>query len=305
LQVSAAEIKDRQHMTGEAHTYLTTRELADLLRIKERKVYDMAAAGEVPCSRAMGKLLFPRAEVEAWLAASSSGPRMEARPPRPAVVMGSHDPLLDWAVRESRCGLATAFDSSLDGLDRFAAAECIASGLHVADPQGGGWNVAAVKEKAQGLGCVLVEWARRERGLVIAPGAGIDSVAGLAGKKFAPRQPEAGSQILFDRLMREAGLDPATLHLTGPARSESDAVLMVQEGKADACFGLASIAAQFRLGFVPVTSERYDLLVDRKAWFDPPFQSLLAFCRSPAFAGRVGEMQGYDVSSQFKVHFNG
>ena len=71
-------------MTGEAHTYLTTRELADLLRIKERKVYDMAAAGEVPCSRAMGKLLFPRAEVEAWLAASASGPRVTA-PARAAV----------------------------------------------------------------------------------------------------------------------------------------------------------------------------------------------------------------------------
>jgi len=31
-----------------------------LLRITERKVYDLAATGKVPCSRAMGKLLFPR-----------------------------------------------------------------------------------------------------------------------------------------------------------------------------------------------------------------------------------------------------
>ena len=40
--------------------YLTTKELAELLRLKERKVYDLAAAGEVPCTRATGKLLFPR-----------------------------------------------------------------------------------------------------------------------------------------------------------------------------------------------------------------------------------------------------
>ena len=40
--------------------YLTTRELADLLRIGERKVYDLAANGEVPCVRAVGKLLFPQ-----------------------------------------------------------------------------------------------------------------------------------------------------------------------------------------------------------------------------------------------------
>ncbi|MEP3304507.1 MAG: helix-turn-helix domain-containing protein, partial [Roseibium sp.] len=40
--------------------YLTTRELADLIRVKERKVYDLAATGDVPHSRATGKLLFPR-----------------------------------------------------------------------------------------------------------------------------------------------------------------------------------------------------------------------------------------------------
>ena len=41
--------------------YMTTKELADFLRIKQRKVYDLAATGRIPCSRAMGKLLFPRA----------------------------------------------------------------------------------------------------------------------------------------------------------------------------------------------------------------------------------------------------
>ena len=28
---------------------------------------------------------------------------------RPPIVLGSHDPLLDWAIRQSRCGLATFF----------------------------------------------------------------------------------------------------------------------------------------------------------------------------------------------------
>ncbi len=53
--------------------FLTTRELAELLHIKEHKVYDLAASGKVPCSRATGKLLFPRRAVEDWMAANSSG----------------------------------------------------------------------------------------------------------------------------------------------------------------------------------------------------------------------------------------
>ncbi|HUS54016.1 MAG TPA: helix-turn-helix domain-containing protein, partial [Thermohalobaculum sp.] len=37
-----------------APEFLTTREVAALLRVKERKVYDLAAAGEIPCRRVTG-----------------------------------------------------------------------------------------------------------------------------------------------------------------------------------------------------------------------------------------------------------
>ena len=46
---------------------LTTREVAGLLRIKERKVYELVASGEIPHVRVTGKLLFPRALLDAWL----------------------------------------------------------------------------------------------------------------------------------------------------------------------------------------------------------------------------------------------
>ncbi len=282
--------------------YLTTKELADLLRIRERKVYEMAAAGEVPCARAMGKLLFPRAEVEAWLAANTTGPRVSEI--RPQVVIGSHDPLLDWALRESRCGLATNFDSSLHGLDQFAAGEGIVAGLHIPDRYDDDWNVSDVRAKAGNSASVLVEWARRERGLVVTPGSSINSLSQIAGCRFAPRQRGAGSQIMFERLLKHAGIEPASIEATMPSRSETDAVLMVQEGKADCCFGLASIASQYRLDFVPLASERYDLLVDRKAWFDLPFQLFLKFCISDAFKARAKELVGYDVTGQFIVHLN-
>ena len=57
----------------EPHEFLTVRELAEVLRIKERKVYDLAASGRVPCSRATGKLLFPAGEIRAWIDGAKSG----------------------------------------------------------------------------------------------------------------------------------------------------------------------------------------------------------------------------------------
>ncbi len=105
--------------------FLTTRELAALLRIKERKVYDLAGEGSLPVRRVTGKLLFPRAEIDEWIASNGSvaqNASSGALPSRdrPLVISGGHDPLLEWALRESRSGVAAFLDGALDGLERAA-----------------------------------------------------------------------------------------------------------------------------------------------------------------------------------------
>lgn len=292
-------------------TYLTTGELAELLRIKERKVYDLAAAGEVPCVRVVGKLLFPRAEVEGWIARHRSGPEAAREAHRPPVVLGSHDPLLDWALKESGCGLASLCDGSYDGLERFARNEGQASGLHIYDagPNAADerrWNVTAVAARFAAAPVALIEWANRQRGLIVRPEdeATIRDIGDLDGRRAAARQAGAGSQALLDHLLERAGIKESVT-LTEPARTESDAALLVAEGKADAALGLPAPARQLGLTFVPLTQERFDLLVCRRAWFEPPLQTLAAFCRSPAFANKAGELGGYDVSGFGTVHFNG
>lgn len=293
-------------MADLAGEYLTTKEVAELLRIKERKVYDLAASGDIPCTRALGKLLFQRSAIDVWLARHGTGD--SAMPAVfPALFLGSHDPLLEWALRESGSGLATFFDGSLDGLERFARAEGIATGLHIFDGETGDWNVPSIKERFAGKPVVLVEWAARERGLIVTPGNPdkISAVADLKGKNAVPRQAQAGSQVLLNHLLREAGLDEGSVKFTHAARTETDAALAVLEGQAGVAFGLKSVAKQYRLEFIPVMRERFDLLVWRSEWFEEPFQKFLAFCQSSAFSEKAGAMDGYDASNLGRVHFNG
>jgi putative molybdopterin biosynthesis protein len=287
--------------------YLTTKELADLLRIKERKVYDLAASGEIPCSRAMGKLLFPRAGIDAWLARGSTGSAPARAMERPNVLLGSHEPLLEWSLRESRCGLATFLDGSLDGLERFARGEGLATGLHVYAPTSDEWNVPLVRPRFAAYPVVLVEWAWRDRGLIVAPGdeSRTTGFRDLRERRVVPRQSEAGTQRLFEDLLAREGIAQSDIDVTAPSRSEADAALVVLEGNADATFGLLALARQYRLGFVPIIRERFDLLVDRRSWFEEPMQTLLAFCRSDAFRSKTDGMEGYDFSGLGRVHFNG
>ncbi len=156
--------------------FYTTHELAALLRVKERKVYDLVAKETLPFRRVTGKLLFPRDEIAQWRlvnGVASDDARAAPRPPRsseaqrPLVAAGGHDPLLEWALRESRSGIAGFFDGALDGLRRAQAGDCVAAGLHI--PEGGEWNVAAVAAMFTDEPWVLIEWARRARGLITRP----------------------------------------------------------------------------------------------------------------------------------------
>src|SRR5262245_39098496 len=95
---------------------LTTDEAAGYLRISERKLYELVANGAVPCTKATGRWLFPKAALDRWLAAGLIAPVALAQAVAPPIVGGSHDPLLEWALRESGSGLATLPEGSEAGL---------------------------------------------------------------------------------------------------------------------------------------------------------------------------------------------
>lgn len=290
-----------------AKTFFTTKQVASLLHVKERKIYELASAGEIPGTRALGKWLFDRQAIYSWLKGHGTDAGAQGLAEPPNVVLGSHDPLLEWALRESNSGLATFLDGSLDGLERFSKHEGIANGMHVFDPASDDWNVPSVKAALGAQPVVVVEWAWRQRGLIVPAGnpGKIATIADLAGKRVIPRQEKAGSQVLLEHYLNVefGGSDKITL--TRPARTESDAALAVFEGEADAAFGLQSVARQFRLDFVPIIKERFDLLVWRREWFEQPFQRLIKFTATPEFKARVEALTGYDVSGLGTVHFNG
>ena len=280
--------------------FLTTREVAELLRVKERKVYDLAAAGEIPHRRVTGKLLFPKDEIAAWISGEAPAPAERPAAERPPVLAGSHDPLLEWAMRESGSGLAALLDGSGDGLDRFMRGEAALAALHI--PEDGGFNIETVAAR-QPADVVLIAFARRTQGLITAPSAGIGGMGDLAGRRVVLRQAGAGARALFDRLGAAAGVADTILVHPTLARTETEAAAAVYAGEADAALGLEAVAQQFRLAFRPLVDEAFDLLIDRHAYFTPPVQALLAFCRTPEFAAKAAAMGGYDVAGHGRVRW--
>lgn len=288
---------------------MDTDEVAAYLRLKRRKIYDLVRAKQIPCTRVTGKWLFPKTLIDRWLAENTefaaNGP--VERPPA-ASIAGSHDPLLDWAIRESECGLALMAAGSLNGLKRLAAGEPVIAAVHLLE-EDGGYNIVSIRKLAPGSDLVAVQWAWREQGLVVAPGnpLAIKSLKDLAKRKIRliRRQEEAGSHVLLGQLLAGAGLAMKDLDvLSTVARTENDLGLAIVEGKADVGLAIRAVATQFRLGFVPLQRERFDLVMHRRDYFEPPMQALLAFTRAPGFSARAAELGGYDVSEVGRVVHN-
>lgn len=284
---------------------LTTTEVADLLRIKERTVYELVRTKRIPCSRATGRLLFPKSLVQAWVRSQVEyeGPRLDPPPP---VVAGSHDPLLDWAVRDSGCELALMSGGSLDGLRRLELGQALAAGLHLLEPEGAGYNAEFLRRSPRSADLVLIHWAWREQGLITAVRnpKKIRGVADLVrpGTVVACRQEGAGSQLLLRRLMETAGLAYSALKLLEPAmRTESDIAAAVLDGQADCGLGIAAAARRHRLGFVPLHRERFDIAIWVRGYFGEGIQRLLWFTRGRAFADRAAALGGYDVAETGRV----
>ena len=282
--------------------------------MKERKIYQLVADGEVPCRRVTGKLLFPRAEIETWLAGNTgTGPVAVATPPQMAefprhaeIVAGSHDPLLEWALRESGTDLPTLCDGSLDGIARFEKGDALVVGIHIPEEGGDGWNLSAGTGARSRSQCRATRQPLA-RGLIVAPGnpSGIAHIPDLAGRRVAQRQAHAGSQLLLEQLLARSGLAETDVRwLDLPARTETDMAEAVRAGRAETAFGLESVAMQHGLDFIPLVNERFDLLVSRRFYFEPAFQTLLDFVRRPIFRDRAAELGGYDISEICRVRDN-
>src|SRR5512144_547495 len=142
--------------------FLTTDEAAAYLRLSERKRYELVAMGSVPCTKVTGRWLFPREALDRWVTAGLIAPSALARGAAPPIVGGSHDPLLEWALRESGSELASLPEGSEAGLNRLMRGEVMAAAIHMhrasGDPETA--NIDAVAH-APGLhDAVVIAFAR-------------------------------------------------------------------------------------------------------------------------------------------------
>jgi putative molybdopterin biosynthesis protein len=230
---------------------------------------------------------------------------------RTVVTIGSHDPALDLLANEvsrrhAPAALASTNVGSYGGLLALRRGEAHVAGCHLIDPSSGAYNVREVRAVLKGRRVVLVNFAHREQGLIVPAGnpKSIRAIEDLTREdvRFMNRQRGSGTRMLLDYELDTRGLRASQVR--GYEREQYTHLSVaadVASGTADTGLGVLAAARALELEFVPLLTERYDLVIPREHYESDVLRPVLAVLADPAFARTVEALGGYDVSEMGKI----
>ncbi len=196
--------------------------------------------------------------------------------------------------------MVVAPSSSQQALEWLKEGKVHVAGSHLRDASSGEYNLPAIKRMFPQASVTVVTFAVWEQGFVIAAGnpKNIRTVEDLARKdvRIMNREKGAGSRELLDRLLHQAGIPTARLQgYEQIANGHLPAALAVSLGDADCCIATRSAARAFGLGFVPLATERYDLVLRRQYSKLPAMEALLDTLNRAAIRRKLELLAGYDT----------
>jgi len=219
------------------------------------------------------------------------------------VIVGSHDNTLDVLadrikVKHSHLTVSSSHVGSMGGLMAIKRGACHVAGSHLLDTEDGSYNVSYIKKYLPGLAVRLVHLVYRDQGLIVKRGnpKDIDGIEDLARSDISliNRQPGSGTRILLDYRLNQLGIDAADI--VGYQHEEFThmaVAVAVLSGTADTGLGIYAAAKALDLDFIPVVTERYDLIIPAAHFESENIQLMLETIDSPEFKRRVNALGGY------------
>ena len=293
----------------------------EYLRVKLGRVGDRMVA--TPLQRGAGVIMsLVRADGIAQIPRFSegldAGSRVEVQLLRPLgevqntiVAIGSHDLTLDLIAshlsrRQPGPGLSSSHVGSLGGLIALRRGEAHIAGCHLLDEATGEYNVSYIQRYLPSVPLVLMNLVGRVQGLIVPTGnpKGIRSLEDLGrpGVVFVNRQRGSGTRVLLDYKLAGMSLDAEGI--SGYDREEYSHLAVaaaVASGSADTGLGILSAARALGLDFLPLLTERYDLVVPREHFDSGLLQPLINLLQDSEFRREVESLGGYDTGDMGKT----
>jgi len=214
----------------------------------------------------------------------------------------SHDVALAALREQTRLKglhLDIRFMGSVDAISALNAGRCMMAGFHTLDHPARGSIAAQTYRSLLKPGLhKLIGFAHRTQGLIVAKNnpLRIRSLADLKrpGLRYVNRAEGAGTRVLLDELLAQAGLQGSDLQGYETQEPSHAAVAQaVSSGAADAGLGIEAAAREKGLSFVPLVQERYHLVCLKSELATPPVDALLQALQGAEWQTTLDALPGY------------
>jgi molybdate-binding protein/DNA-binding XRE family transcriptional regulator len=193
-------------------------------------------------------------------------------------------------------------------LDALKSGHVHMAGLHLRDAATGENNLPYLRRHLRGNDWTVVTFAEWQQGWLLAHGnpKGIRGVEDLARKsvRLVRREEGSGAHQLLATLLSRAGMPlSAVRDVGGEARSHLEVGRLVAAGQADIGIGVEAVARLLDLEFVPLQTERYDLVMPTVAAKEHAgIEAFLDTLVSRPFRAEIEALGGYDTHETGTVH---
>lgn len=297
----------------------TTKEVAEYLSINEKQVYRLIKEKKIPATRVTGKWLFPKGLIDEWVL-DSARESVSPKPKRGSlenhiVIAGSNDIALELlakntTIQHPRYTISISNVGSLAGLIALQNGSCHVAASHLLDKETGEYNSPFIRKHFPQMKVVILTLAHREQGLIVKKGnpLGIKTLKNLADRNltFVNRQEGSGTRVLLDFGLKENGIDPAGIQgYSKIAYTHMEVALEVFSGSADVGIGILAAARMLGLDFIPLATERFDLIIPEENYQATTVKALRGVLCSEEFKLNMAQMGGYDTRDTGKAAHQG
>ncbi len=298
---------------------MSTKQVAQYLGIHEKQVYALIKSKRIPSTRVTGKWVFPKKLIDTWIESSAQKGFEQAKQKSKRIegallASGSNDPILDMLqtyLRESHPEfyIFSANTGSTDGLKALNMGYTDIAWSHLLDPKTGEYNIPFLATHLPNVKPVVVNLFDRDLGFVTAPKnplgiRGFDDLT-RKGVRFLNRQKGAGTRVLLDHHLKR--LKISSSRISGYEKevyTHFEVGLSILSKEADVGIATIAVSKLFSLPFIPITRERFDMILDKATFFEKGVQAFMEVLHSQEFRNRVVRLGNYDFGNSGKILYS-
>jgi putative molybdopterin biosynthesis protein len=307
----------------------TTEEIAAILKVSKLTVYSLFKKGKLPYYKAGREMRVDATDLEAYKARQKgmqpSSSRFTTHASYPSaqldtnghneksIIITGHDSCLDILAKHIEKATSTyrplrSNVGSMEGLISMYMGKADLVSTHLLEGDTGEYNVPYIRKILISHPCLVVNLVSRSAGIYVQKGnpKKITTWADLnrPGIRIVNREKGSGARVLLDEQLRMVGIRADTI--IGYENEESNHLGVAGQlamNMADAGVGIEKAASMVGVDYIPLVTERYDLVMLKKPSNAEWIQLVCHVLRSEAFHNELSSIRGYDLSETGNILF--